>query len=94
MPVPQVGQVPFIALRPLAIVFSPLFAARNGTAVLAYGVATSDSNKTLDRFSLLVSGQNGKVTKKSRTGSVKALCDLTDEERRALKDDTESEGDS
>lgn len=77
---------------PLAIVFSPLFATRNGAAVLAYGVAESDTNKILDRFSLLVSGANGKVTKKSRTGAVKATCDLSDEERKALKDENDSEG--
>lgn len=75
---------------PLAIVFNPLFASRNGTAILAYGVAESDTSRTLDRFSLLVSGQNGKVTKKSRTGFVKALCDLTDEERKAFKDEGDS----
>lgn len=59
----------------LSIEFNPAFAKRNGSAIIAYGVATSDSNKVLDRFALTVSGTNGKVAKSSRSESVKAAVD-------------------
>jgi hypothetical protein len=59
----------------ISVEFTPLFAGRNAQAVLAYGVAKSDKGKVLDRFSLAVSGVNGRVLKKSRTGAVKAQVD-------------------
>lgn len=66
----------------ISIEFVPLFAGRNASAVLAYGVAKTDTGNTLDRFSLVVSGQNGRVTKKSRTGAVKAAVDEAEAARK------------
>lgn len=71
--------------RVLAVVFTPLFTGQAKTAVLAYGNAESDHGKSLDQFSLLVSGKTGTVAKKSRTKPVKAVVDMSDEERRNLQ---------
>lgn len=59
----------------LSVIFSPMFASAGGTAVLAYGTATTDKGKTLDRFSLVASAATGKVTKKGRTKPARARVD-------------------
>lgn len=75
----------------VSITLEPKFASRSAQAVLAYGAAVNDHGSVLDRFSLVASGANGKVTKKSRTAPVKALVDMTDEERRASEKDDDGE---
>lgn len=59
----------------LSVEFEPFFAKKNGQAVLAYGATINDNNVTLDRFSLVVSGATGKVTKSGRGETVKAAAD-------------------
>jgi len=59
----------------LSLTLVPSFAKRNGHAVLAYGVATSETGKLLDRFALNVSGGTGKVSKTGRVVAVKAAVD-------------------
>lgn len=48
-----------------AITFTPFFASRKGTAVLAYGKSQTDEGKELERFALGVSGGDGTLNKKT-----------------------------
>ena len=78
----------------IAILFKPLFTSRQGTAIVAYGVAETDQGSVLDSFSLVVSGTNGKVSKKNRRKAVTALVDLPESERgTVVKDDEDDEDD-
>ena len=78
----------------VGLIMEPRFATKSAQAVLAYGAATSEQGTVLDRFSLVASGANGKVTKKSRTAPVKALVDMTDDERRAAEKDADGDEES
>lgn len=77
--------------NPIAVVFTPLFTSRQGTAIMAYGEATSDQDQTLDSFSLVVSGTNGKISKKNRRKAVTALVDLPESERGKTDDEEEED---
>lgn len=66
----------------LSVEFEPFFAKKAGQAVLAYGAVVNDNGVRLDRFSLVVSGSTGKVTKTGRAEPVKAAADaITDDEK-------------
>lgn len=67
----------------VSITLEPRFASASAHTVLAYGASVTDSGAVLDRFSLGVSGASGKIVKKSRTTPVKALVDMSDEERQS-----------
>lgn len=59
----------------LSVTFEPMFTKKNGHVVLAYCTSSSDRGKLLDRFSLVVSGATGKVSKPGRTEAVVASVD-------------------
>lgn len=71
------------------IIFTPNFLSPKGQCVIGYGEAINDKDEVIDTFDLIVSASTGKVTKKSRTKPVKAFVDMTDEERKAAKEDEE-----
>jgi len=77
--------------NPIAIEFEPLFVGRNSQVTLAYVQVNSDHKAILDRFSLVVSGKTGTITKKSRLITAKAFVDLEDSEKAqsAPKEDEE-----
>ena len=78
----------------IGVDITPRFASKSAQAILAYGAASNNQGNVLDRFALVVSGANGKITKKSRTAPVKALVDMTDEERRAAEKEVDGDEES
>jgi hypothetical protein len=74
----------------LSVEFEPFFAKKSGQAVLAYGAVVNDNGVRLDRFSLVVSGATGKVTKTGRAEPVKAAADaITDDDEKTPKPKTQ-----
>lgn len=68
----------------LSIELTPQFAGRADLADLATIEVVNDHGKVLDSSLLKVSGASGKLGRKGRE-PVKAIADMTDEERSALK---------
>jgi hypothetical protein len=66
----------------VAVTLTPQFATKAGLAAVATVEATTDKGTIKDRFSLVVSGQTGKVTKKGKSETVAAAVD---EEEAAAK---------
>lgn len=62
----------------ISVTFEPMFAKRQGQAVLAYGTAETDAGKRIEEFALYVSGSTGKTTKTSRNEPVTAAVDQPD----------------
>ncbi len=62
----------------IGIDITPFFAKKNGQCTVAYGTARSDSDKLLERFSLVVSAKTGQFSKQGRREHVKAAVDEED----------------
>ena len=71
--------------RPVSILFKPLFSSAKGAVTLVHGqvLAEGSQPRSLDRFSLAVSGATGRLVKRDRTGGIVAAADMSPEEAAA-----------